>query len=189
MNWSIQTRPTTPVLSAEEMLLHLRVDTTEESSFVERLLQAAESWVEEYTGRSLFTQTWLYTCASFSDQIRLPRAAPLQSVTHVKYYDLSNVLQTVSTSIYTVRTDSEIGSVDLVNTQSWPSSVGVRADAVRITYVTGWDDAANVPAPLKHAIGLLVGHWFLNREAVGGSDLASLPLGVEALCAPWRVWL
>jgi uncharacterized phiE125 gp8 family phage protein len=187
--WSLQTAAVEQSVSVDEALLHLRVDVSDETAYVFGLIQAAESWVEAYTSRSLRTQTWLCTQPEFCDVMRLPRATPLQSVTHVKYYDFSNVLQTASSSLYTVRTECEPGTVELVNTQSWPSSVGVRNDAVRITYVAGWTSAQAVPGALKQAVLLLVGHWFLRREAVAQATLADIPLGVEALCAPWRVWL
>jgi len=44
-----------------------------------------------------------------------------------------------------------------------------------------------VPAPIKHAALLMVGHFYENREAVPDFRAATvLPLGVEALVAPYR---
>lgn len=187
--WSLVTGPADEPVTIYDMQAHLRVVSNYDDAVIDAYIPAARSWVEEYTGRSLRTQTWLYSCAAFADAIRLPRAAPLQSVTHVKYYNLSGTLTTVSSSLYTVRTDSDLGAVDLAPDQVWPSDVATRGDAVRITYVAGATTAEAVPAPLVQAIRLLVGHWYGNREAVAmGVTPTTIPFGVEALCAPWRVW-
>jgi uncharacterized phiE125 gp8 family phage protein len=66
----------------------------------------------------------------------------------------------------------------------WPS---VRLDdkAVQITYLAGYGGAANVPTPAKHAIKMLVGHWYANREAVGNAG-QNVPMGVAALLEPLK---
>jgi uncharacterized phiE125 gp8 family phage protein len=71
----------------------------------------------------------------------------------------------------------------------WPS---VRLDdkAFEITYLAGYGGAANVPVPAKHAIKMLVGHWYSNREAVGNTG-QNVPLGVAALLEPlkWKQYV
>ena len=45
-----------------------------------------------------------------------------------------------------------------------------------------------MPEPLRHAIRLLVAHWYENRGIVaGGGEVAVLPQSVAALIAPYRV--
>lgn len=46
--------------------------------------------------------------------------------------------------------------------------------------------AAPVPPALKQALLLLIGHWWENREAVIEGDFRKVPLGFEALIAPYR---
>jgi uncharacterized phiE125 gp8 family phage protein len=45
-----------------------------------------------------------------------------------------------------------------------------------------------VPDALRHAIRMLVAHWYENRglAAIGG-NVAMLPAGVGALVAPYRM--
>jgi uncharacterized phiE125 gp8 family phage protein len=56
--------------------------------------------------------------------------------------------------------------------------------------VAGFGDAAeDVPSAIRHAIKLLVGGWYENREeSVIGVSVASLPvsLAAESLIAPYR---
>ncbi|AYO83661.1 head-tail connector protein [Methylobacterium brachiatum] len=51
-------------------------------------------------------------------------------------------------------------------------------------------EAGKVPAPVRHAVLLMVSHLFNNRDAVSttAAQPAQLPLGVEALLSPYRVW-
>ena len=42
-----------------------------------------------------------------------------------------------------------------------------------------------LPFPLQQAVLMLIGHWYNQREAVGGSQLAEVPLGYEALVRPF----
>lgn len=53
---------------------------------------------------------------------------------------------------------------------------------------TGVDmEADPLPAPVAHAVLLLVAHYYENRMAVVGDKPATvLPLGVNALVAPFR---
>ncbi len=52
------------------------------------------------------------------------------------------------------------------------------------------DGRSTVPAPIRHAILLMVGHLYGSRDAVTttAAQPAQLPLGVEALLAPYRIW-
>ena len=53
--------------------------------------------------------------------------------------------------------------------------------------IAGYGAAAAVPAAIKQAMLLLIGHWFANREAVNvGNIVTAMPLAVEALIAPYR---
>lgn len=52
------------------------------------------------------------------------------------------------------------------------------------------DGKSTVPAPIRHAILLMVGHLFAHRDAVTATTAKpeQLPLGVEALLSSYRVW-
>lgn len=56
------------------------------------------------------------------------------------------------------------GRIDLANGASWPS-VRSRRDAVRIRFVAGYGNAAQVPDPFRSAAKLLLGDLFEHREA------------------------
>lgn len=72
-------------------------------------------------------------------------------------------------------------------------------DVADDTYITGLTEvaedhlqaqgvavAAPVPASIRHAALLIIGHFFNNREASSAVNLKTIPHGVEALIAPYR---
>jgi uncharacterized phiE125 gp8 family phage protein len=60
---------------------------------------------------------------------------------------------------------------------------------LRVRYVAGYaEDHTGVPQPLRHALRLLLAHWYANREAVSAGDLKELPVAVDALISPYRNW-
>lgn len=191
MNYTRKTAPVLPVVDLSVLKEHVRIDAdlTDQDAVLAAYHDAAVSWVEEYTGRSLMTQTWQIACEEFAEKLWLPRAAPLQSVTFVKYYNTANTLTTLSSSIYTVPAFAEPAVIRLADTQVWPD-VYDREDAVQVEYVTGATTASDVPAPLRHAVQLLVGHWYANRESViVGTSAMETPMAVESLCAPYRLFV
>lgn len=188
MNYTRKTAPTVyPIdLSLAKEQVRIDPDLTDQDGVLSAYIGAATEWVEEYTGRSLMTQTWQMALCDFPSRVWLPRSVPLASVTHVKYYDTANALTTLSASVYTLPSFAEPACLTLVDGQVWPS-VYQRDDAVQIEYITGASDPNDVPLPLRQAIQLLVGHWYANREDVITGTIANqIPMAAESLCAPYR---
>lgn len=179
----------TPVTLAEAKA-HLRVLGSAEDALIAALVASATQHIEGrqgVLGRALVTQTWDLYLDGFpryrAGRIELP-LPPLQSVTSVKYTDAAGVEQTVAPSAYMVDTMHPVGRVRPVYQTFWPVP---RLDegSVRVRFVAGYGGAAAVPQPLKQAILLLAGHWWLNREAVGQAG-TPVAFAVEALLAPYR---
>ena len=114
---------------------------------------------------------------------------PLQSVTAAAFTHVDTAGNTtqVSTSVYTVDTDSEPGRVYEAYSQTWPSTQE-QPNAVRCRFVAGYGAASAVPAPIKQAIKILISQWYEFREPVivGGTP-SVVPMTVEALLRPYQV--
>lgn len=151
-----------PVTLAEaKKQLELASSDTAHDAHLALLIQAAREQWEADTDSCCLSQTWKVYAEEFDDdEIYLPKR-PIQSVTHVKYYDASNVQQTLSTSVYSL--DDAARAVRLDSLQVWPA-VYDRFDAITITFVAGYTSAAALPAIHKQAILLLVGKYFENRD-------------------------
>jgi uncharacterized phiE125 gp8 family phage protein len=72
--------------------------------------------------------------------------------------------------------------------QSWPA-IFASDDAILVTATAGYGDADAVPAPILHAIKLLLSQWYDHRSDaavdVRGTP-TELPNGVMALLANYR---
>ncbi len=168
----------------------LQIDnaTTDWDDLMTGLIAAAVSHIDGWNGslsRCLIEQTWTQTYAEFDSELELP--FPDVSAVVVQYYDASDALQTMDADSYSL-VQTMIGSViALSSAVSTPSVSAARADPVIITMTVGYGAAEDVPAAIKQAILLMVGHWFANREAVNvGNIVSELPFGATALLAPYR---
>ena len=177
--------PASEPVELEEAKLHCRVDHDEDDTLIASLISAATAHLDGWTGilgRCLITQTWRQDFGCFAGKLRL-RLHPVAAITGVTYYDADNAQQTLATSVYELLTDEAGDYVALKADQDWPGTYS-RAAAVSVTFVAG---EATVPAAIKAAALLLIGHWYANREAVNvGNVTSELPMAVDALLRPYR---
>lgn len=144
---------------------HLRIDWDEDDAQLLDLIAAATEWVEVSTGRSLVTTTWRLDIAEFAS-IELPQP-PFIDINYVEYMDTAGELQTLDDASYRVESDS-FGPACLSFVGELPSVMADRGNAVQVSYTAGYgESAAAVPANARHALLLLIAHWWENREAVG----------------------
>jgi len=161
------------------------IEDDEQDAGIELMIDAAIALLDGYTGtlrRALIEQTWQQDFGAFpACALRLP-LGDLISVSSVTYYDNNNAQQTLATSVYAAFSDPQGPFLKLKPDQSWPSTY-TRDDAVRVTWKAGYGDAAeDVPADIRHAMLMLVGHWYENREAVIVGEIpAPLQLAFDAL--------
>lgn len=191
MAWALVqvTAPAEEPVSVPEAKLHLRVDGDQEDQWIASVIAVAREHAETMLGRSLVEQTWRLSLDRFPPGrvIRLPRP-PLQAVTSVTYTAPDGSQHVLDEALYDVDTASEPGRIVLRPGASWPETA-TKPGAVQIVYAAGYGAAANVPEVFKHAILLLVGHWYEHREqVVVGSNAATLPFAVEALLRPHRIF-
>jgi uncharacterized phiE125 gp8 family phage protein len=163
-----------PVTMAEAQA-HLRVEDDAEAVLIAAMLASAVRACEQKCGRAIMQQTWELTLDGFPcDWIDLAMP-PLQAVSSVKYFDSSNVLQTLASTEYSVDSDSEPARIYRAFGKSWPSTAAV-PNAVRVQFVAGYANAGAVPAPIKSWILLTIGALYENREAfVAGATVNALP--------------
>lgn len=183
------TAPAIDIIAIDDVMAHCRVDSADEVILLQSLTDAATSHVDGYSGilgRALIQQEWQQDFSGFGDVMRLP-LGPLIAVSSVTYYDTSNVLRTLSAAVYAAYSDGRGPYIALAPDQVWPATYS-RPDAVRATWTAGYGTTADtVPAAIRAAVKLMIGHWYENREAaVIGAPVASLPMAVDALLSPFR---
>lgn len=163
------------------------VHTGGDNELILSMIKAARQYCEMYSRRAYITQTITGKLNRFSKRIILPMP-DLQTVSSVKYIDISGAQQTLDPSVYDVDTTSTPGLITLAYGQSWPSLRGEH-HAVEIIFVTGYGDAATeVPSRIIAAIKLMAAHLYENREATSGFNVNEIPLGVKSLLSTDRVF-
>lgn len=180
MSVKVITPPAQQILTAD-LRAHCRIDGTDENALLDGFLAAAHAYCEHYTGRSIGSQTLELALDEFPDgPIELTRG-PVASITSISYVDEAEASQTLSSLLYTLDDYGISGwAIPAVDTE-WPTTAEV-ANAVKVRYVAG-----TLPAAVKSAMLLMVGHLYESREAAGPA-VHELPLGVKALLDTVKVW-
>jgi uncharacterized phiE125 gp8 family phage protein len=176
---------------------HLRVvDTTDDDEYIGLLIDAATTWAEDYCDRTFADKT--YTVAFddfFGTRIELPRPpvrlneTGSEATVTISYVDTGGATQTLTwaesgTQDFRLDRDHVPALVYPTYLDVWPS-VRIDDKSVQITYLAGYGGTADVPKPAVHAIKMMVGHWYANREAVGNVG-QNVPMGVAALLEPLK---
>ena len=177
------TGPSVEPISVADAKRHLRVEHSDDDLLIKRLIETAVSMVDVtgVLGKAMITQTWGEWFAPNPSQIVLS-LGPIQSVSAIKYYDTDNALQTDKLSNYFVLGTSGRTTIKPKSGYNWPTTF-TRDDAIKIEYVIGYGDTfRDVPSTVRHALFMLVAHYYENREnELIGTVSKTLPFGFEAL--------
>ena len=186
------TAPSTEPITTATAKTHLRVDHSEEDTYIDTLITVARRYAEMANRRRFITQTWDLFRDGWDEPIALPKN-PVQSITSITYYGTDSTAYTAGTDLYALDTTSQPARIWLEHNQTWPSGITLRGyNPIRVRYVAGFGDAASdVPEHLTQAMLLLIGHWYENREDVvleQGLSAIRVPNAARALLMIDRFW-
>lgn len=183
----LKTGPATTAISLAEAKAFLRVDSDydDDDSYITSLIGVATNVVEQFTRRRLITQTYNIYYDEFPPFMDL-QVGNVASVTHVKYYDTDNTLQTLDTSQYDVDIRVKPGRIYQAEDGNFPDTYE-RANSVEVEFVVG-SAASDVEDAIKQAMYIVIGRYYENRQDVVTGTIASeLPLMVDHLLTPYRL--
>ena len=175
------TPPVAEPISLDEAKAHLRVEHNEEDSQIQAWITSARVASENDTKRVYITQIWELILNALPDGgvIKLPPpATPVQEILSIKVNGKEEPLDNFAIDTYNAQIALKPG-------YSLPK-LNFPVGGLVVTFNAGFGESSDVPAPLKSAILLRVGHFYLNREAVGLATLKALPMAVESLELPYR---
>ena len=202
----------TTILPLADVKTFLRVTNTAEDSLITSFITAAVGVAQNYTNSrfletqfTMFMENWndVYVSNQYNTslsngtylttggyvgkdglhQIVLPYA-PLDSITHIKYYDSDDAQQTwVENTDYSVHTFiNQKGFIEIQKGISTPN-LYQRADAIEIKFKAGYGTTAgSVPEAIKSAVLLIIGFMYEKRE----DSVSRLPKASEYLLDPYR---
>lgn len=174
--------PPAEIISLAAAKAHLRVLHASEDALIAALITTARQHLEGIgvrggiLGRSIAAQTLRLALDTFPPGTILLRRGPIRAVTAITYTDADGAAATLATSAIKIDHDDDRAIVSPVSV--WPAG----ATAVRVTYDVGYLEC---PAPLRHAMLLLIQQWYDQRAAAGARQDA-LPFAVEALLMPYQ---
>lgn len=180
--------PTVEPLSIDEAVRHLQLAVGDDNAYVQSLIQVARDVAEGQTGRALMSSTWLAATGEWPrcDLLALS-IAPVSAVASIKYYaDGETSLTTLNASEYVVATAVTPAVIVFGEAFTRPS-LAARPDAVQITFTAGAANPTLVDPSLKHALRILVRHYYDHPEAVAEKSFTELPYGIRHLLLSNRV--
>jgi uncharacterized phiE125 gp8 family phage protein len=178
--------PSAEPWSVVEAKAFLRVEHDDDDAVIAALIAAARGHVEALSRRALLVQRWRVVMDAWPANGRLdPRVGPLRAVIAARVYDQGDTTHAVDTARFVVD-----AAANVIASPCWALPLPGRAHAgIELDLELGYGaSASDVPEPLRHAIRMLVAHWYENRglAAIGG-NVAMLPAGLGALVAPYRM--
>ncbi len=185
----VTVRPQGTALSVFEAKRQLRIEPedTDQDDHIASLCASAGSHIERELGYPILRQTRETHLSCFPrGPIWLGGGAAL-TVLEIRYTDTVGAAQVLAPSAYAVDAVSQPAKVYPAPSINWPSTLPVPG-AVVVKWQAGWENPADVPDDLLHAMKLLVGHWDQNREAVVvGSINSDLRVALDDLLSPFRL--
>jgi uncharacterized phiE125 gp8 family phage protein len=177
--------PAAEPLALDDAKRFLRVEHDDDDATITALTAAARGHVEALTRRALITQTWRFVRDTWPEDGRLRlRAGPVQAVVAARVHDALGQAVVFDPGVFVVE-----GAADTVSAPPWSLPQPGRSHAgIELDLRLGFGDAAeDVPELLRHAIRLLVAHWYENRGLVAiGQSVAMMPASVNAMIASFR---
>jgi uncharacterized phiE125 gp8 family phage protein len=177
--------PATEPISVADLKAHLRLDSTAEDAALASFITTARLQIEVALSLALITQHWTWTFDQWPARasIELP-ISPVQSILSFNVRR-SDGLMSVPPSATIL--DGDGIAARLITKEGWPTPA-VPAQGIAIAFAAGYGTtAADVPAPLRHAVLLLASHWYGHRDtAATCGSLAPSSAAVDHLLAPFR---
>jgi uncharacterized phiE125 gp8 family phage protein len=179
--------PSLEPVTVSEAKAHLRLDSSAEDLLIASLILTSRLHIEAALGLALISQAWTITLDGWpdGDAVVLP-LRPVQAIEEVRVRDAASDAVIVDPESYAL--DGQGVPARLIwRGAVWPASQN-KPGGIEIDVVAGFGDAAaDVPAPIRHAVLLLVAHWYEHRDPIEiGAAGTAIPRPVSELLAPYR---
>jgi len=160
--------PQSEPISLNEAKAWAKIEHSEDDSLITDLISDARKYIEEFTNRSLFTQTWDLSLDDMPSVLSLDKT-PLQSVTGIYYTDVEDSEWTESVDLYFVdyynhriierQTGTYLGRNFARDLAGW-----------RVRFIAGETQYPSWSKPLTKRI---VAHMYDNRDVLDSPEIVS----------------
>lgn len=188
MSMVMTAAPAVEPVTLAEAKAHCRLDGSAEDAYLTSLIITSRLQIEAALGLALITQSWRWSIDDWPADgvIELPMR-PVQSVDEIELAHASGGTTTMAPSLYQL--DGQSSPARLALTTLTPPHPDVPVNGIAIEFTAGYGNvAASVPQPIRHALLLLVAHWYECREPHAKNEAAvGIPDAVSTLLAPYRL--
>ena len=174
--------PAQEPITLAEAKAQLRVDFNDDDGLLARLISTAVAFTDAKgaLGKAMITQKWRQFPGTKPTIVRL-LINPVQAVLAIRYFDLDGNQQFDDLNNYSVFATNGYTVIQPKPGFTWPE-VQDRPDAIGIDYEAGYgDNPSDVPQTVRHALMMLVGHWYEQRENTSEGKPQTVPFGFEEL--------
>ena len=176
-----------PLFTTQEAKDFLKVDTTADDTLIDSLIKAATQSCQIFTNRYFLDTRVTQYSDNWFEFYRLYKS-PVTAITHVKYYDTNDTLQTLASSNYILDNISQPARIGISVDGTLPN-LADRINAVEVKYSVGYGVTSNlVPEGIKQAVLITIGNWYENRQTViTGRTATELPLSSQYLLEQYKI--
>lgn len=187
MPLALTSAPALEPVTLDDVKAHLRIDGPQEDTLLASLILTSRLHLEAALDLAMIEQGWTLQLDRWpkGQSVDIP-ISPLQAVTLVRVKNDAGGWDAIGPANYLA--DIAAKPPRVIFHGAVRPVPGVPAAGIEITFTAGFGAApASVPAPLRHAIMMLVAHWYEHRESVEiGSNAVRIPDAVSDLVAPFR---
>jgi len=183
MSLVLTSGPALEPVSLAEAKAHLRLETNDDDTLLQSLITTSRLHIEAALGLALVTQSWSWMFDRWprGERVVLP-LRPVQAITQIRVWRQDGTSQVLPTDSFILDGQGNparllpVGPAALVE----PGQPG---NGIEIAFTAGFGSAAaDVPATIRHALLLLITHWYEHREPVEiGASVNAVPVMVSEL--------
>ena len=173
-------------ISVNDAKDHLRVDLNDDDNYIQSLIDISVAMIEQYTRRFYRAADYKVHLDQFPyDYIDL-QFGGIKEFTGIIYNDAAGTEVTLPSADYDVDLKHEPARIYIAKSKTWPTTENA-PNSVTISFSAGSENTDNIEKPLVHAMKLLIGHFYENRQTVSDRVHYKMPMAIEYLINPYRI--
>ncbi|MGE3066797.1 MAG: head-tail connector protein [Hyphomicrobiaceae bacterium] len=188
MSLVLTSGPAVEPVALDDAKAHLRIDGSDEDTLIASLIVTSRLHIETALDTALIAQDWSLHLDAFPPRAVVPLPLrPVAAVAAIRLWSDDGTSESLPATDYLLDGFGMPARIVRRAGGPWPAARRA-ANGIEIAFTAGYGDSgADVPAPLRQALLLLVAHWHAQREPVViGDTAAPIPSMVSELLAPYR---
>ena len=175
-------------VSTSEAKEHLRVDHSDDDTYILALTKAAQLVCEHFCNFDFTPCEWKFQCDTWSQVYDVPYSG-INEISSIEYMDVSNSVVTVTSSDYYFKPHIQPNSISFVDGYNYPSLYnGTGGIVVTFTTRFGLSSESTFNVICKQAVLMTIADMYENRQSViVGRIASSIPKTVEYLLSTLKI--